>query len=271
MSVQTPKRSLTLRDLQEMRGRDEPIAGLTAYDATQARLVDESGADFVLVGDSLGMVVLGHDTTIPVTLEDMIHHTRAVSRGVGRALLMADMPFMSYTGVDQAVHTAARLMQEGGARMVKLEGDAQQVDVVRALAGHGIPVCAHLGLRPQSVHKLGGYRVQGRGEAAAERMLSDALALQGAGADLLLLECVPAPLAGRIRAQSDIPVIGIGAGSDCDGQVLVYHDILGISPHSPRFSRNFLAGAGSIQVALAAYVAAVKGRQFPAAEHAFSA
>ncbi|MFP4079707.1 MAG: 3-methyl-2-oxobutanoate hydroxymethyltransferase [Ectothiorhodospira sp.] len=271
MSVQTPDKTLTLRDLQALSERGEPIASLTAYDATQARLVDEAGVEFVLVGDSLGMVVLGHETTIPVTLEDMIHHTRAVARGVRRALLMADMPFMSYTGVDQAVHTAARLMQEGGAQMVKLEGDAQQVQVVETLAHHGIPVCAHLGLRPQSVHKLGGYRVQGRGEAAAERMVSDALALQQAGADMLLLECVPAPLAGRIRHQARIPVIGIGAGSECDGQILVYHDVLGISRHSPRFSHNFLEGRGSIQEALAAYVQAVKEGAFPAPEHGFSA
>ncbi|MCG5516334.1 3-methyl-2-oxobutanoate hydroxymethyltransferase [Ectothiorhodospira sp. 9100] len=270
MSVQTQTKQLTLRDLQGLREQAEPIASLTAYDATQARLLDEAGVDVVLVGDSLGMVVLGHDTTIPVTVDDMIYHTRAVSRGLNRALLMADMPFMSYASIDQAVTTAARLMQEGGAQVVKLEGDAQQVAVVSALSHHGIPVCAHLGLRPQSIHKLGGYRVQGRAANEAEQMLKDALALEEAGADILLLECVPSKLAVEIRSMARIPVIGIGAGVDCDGQILVLHDVLGMTARAPRFSHNFLVGHNSIQDALAAYVWSVKRREFPAPEHAFS-
>ncbi|MCG5511320.1 3-methyl-2-oxobutanoate hydroxymethyltransferase [Ectothiorhodospira lacustris] len=269
MSVHSQTKRLTLRDLQGLCERQEPIASLTAYDATQARLMDEAGVDLVLVGDSLGMVVLGHETTVPVTVDDVIYHTRAVARGLRRALLMADMPFMSYGSVDQALHNAARLMQEGGAQMVKLEGDAQQVAVVTAMSHHGIPVCAHLGLRPQSVHKLGGYRVQGREAAAAQRMIKDAMALQEAGADMLLLECVPSTLAAEIRAMARIPVIGIGAGIQCDGQILVVQDILGMTAHAPRFARNFLTGRPGVQAALAAYVQAVKSGAFPAAEHTF--
>ncbi|OOG23778.1 3-methyl-2-oxobutanoate hydroxymethyltransferase [Thioalkalivibrio denitrificans] len=269
MSVQTEQSRITVTRLQEMRRSRTPIACLTAYDAVFGRLVDEAGMDVVLVGDSLGMVVQGHETTVPVTLEQMIYHTSLVARGCRRALLMADMPFMSYTDPSQALANAARLMQEGGAQMVKLEGDGGQVQVVSALARHGIPVCAHLGLRPQSIHKLGGYRVQGRGAHAGERMMRDAVALQDAGADILLLECVPAVLAAEIRGIVDIPVIGIGAGSDCDGQILVLHDVLGLTAKPPRFARNFLQGSDDIPAALAAYVSAVRERRFPGPEHTF--
>lgn len=269
MSVQTEQPYTTIRRLQEMRKSRTPIACLTAYDAGFARLLDEAGVDVILVGDSLGMVIQGHDTTVPVTLEHMIYHSAMAARGCSRALLMADMPFMSYTGPEQALRNAARLMQEGDAQMVKLEGDSGQVEVVSALARHGIPVCAHLGLRPQSIHKLGGYLVQGRGPHAGERMMRDAVALQDAGADMLLLECVPAVLAAEIRGMVEIPVIGIGAGAECDGQILVLNDVLGITERPPRFAMNFLTGADDIPSALAAYVSAVRERRFPGPGHAF--
>jgi 3-methyl-2-oxobutanoate hydroxymethyltransferase len=270
MSVQTEQPRTTIRRLQEMRKAQTPIACLTAYDAGFAAVLDEAGVDVVLVGDSLGMVVQGHETTVPVTLDHMIYHASMVARGSRRALLMVDMPFMSYATPVQALANAARLMQEGGAQMVKLEGDSSQVEVVSALAGHGIPVCAHLGLRPQSIHKLGGYRVQGRGAHAGERMMRDAVALQDAGADMLLLECVPAVLAAEIRGLVEIPVIGIGAGADCDGQILVLHDVLGMTARPPRFARDFLKGADGIAAAIRAYVAAVRERSFPGPEHAFT-
>lgn len=253
-----------------MRERGEPIACLTAYEYAQAQLADAAGVDVVLVGDSLGMVVQGHETTVPVTVEDIVYHTQAVARGLSRAWLIADMPFMSYVTLEHALDTAACLMQDGGAHMVKLEGDAQQQEIVASFAAHGIPVCAHLGLRPQLVHKLGGYRVQGREDKQAEQMLADALTLQQAGADMLLLECVPSALASRIQQEVQIPVIGIGAGSDCDGQILVLHDVLGMTASPPKFTQDFLQGRGSIQEALSAYVAAVKSREFPAAAQSFS-
>lgn len=265
-----PVKRLNIRDFANMRQRGEPIACLTAYDASQARLLDQAGVDIVLVGDSLGMVVQGHETTVPVSVDDVIYHSRAVARGLRRAWLVADMPFMSYASMSQALVTATRLMQEGGVHMVKLEGDAHQVDIVSAFSAHGIPVCAHLGLRPQLVHKLGGYRVQGRESEAAERMTRDALALEQAGADMLLLECVPAGLAAHIQERTRIPVIGIGAGPHCDGQILVIQDVLGMTPQSPRFAHNFLRGRDSIQAALAAYVEAVKNRSFPSPEHGFA-
>ena len=269
MSVQTEIRRITVTRLRAMRAAGERIVSLTAYDASFAAVLDEAGVEIVLVGDSLGMVVQGHDTTVPVSVGDMVYHCRAVSRACRRALVMADMPFLSYTTPAQALVTAGRLMQEGGAQAVKLEGDAAQAEIVAALAAHGIAVCAHLGLRPQSVHKLGGYRVQGRDSHAAAQMLRDARTLEEAGADLLLVECIPALLAAEIRGEVSIPVIGIGAGAACDGQVLVLNDILGITARPPRFAKNFLAGQGSIQAAVRAYVEAVKAGRFPAPEHAF--
>ncbi len=263
---------VTVNTLRRMKAAGEKIACLTAYDASLAAVEEAAGVDVILVGDSLGMVVQGHDSTVPVTVEDMIYHARAVASRCRRALLMVDMPFMSYTEPGQALRNAARLMQQGGAQMVKLEGDARQVDVVTQLARHGVPVCAHLGLQPQQVHKLGGYRVQGRERHQAEVMLADARALQEAGADVMLLECVPEPLAREITANLDIPVIGIGASRHCDGQILVVHDILGITPgRAPRFAANFLTGRDSIQAAVAAYVAAVKAGDFPTDEHLFTA
>jgi 3-methyl-2-oxobutanoate hydroxymethyltransferase len=257
--------------LRAMKDRGEPIACLTAYDASFAHLVDCAGTDVVLVGDSLGMVIQGHDTTVPVTVQDIIYHSRAVRRGIGRAFLMADMPFMSYTTPVQALDNAVRLMQEGAAMMVKLEGGASQVGIVEHLAQHDIPVCAHLGLRPQSVHKIGGFKVQGRGQAQAEQMLEDAVALEQAGADILLLECVPNELGQAVRHAVSVPVIGIGAGPDVDGQILVLYDMLGITQgRLPRFVRNFLTGNASPLEALQAYVMAVKDRSYPAPEHCFS-
>lgn len=260
---------VTVTTLRKMKQAGSKIAMLTAYDASFAQVLDAQGVDVVLVGDSLGMVVQGYPTTVPVTMDDMVYHTRAVSRAVQRALVVADLPFMSYTAPELALRNSARLMQEGGAHMVKLEGGAPQVATVAALAHHGVPVCAHLGLQPQSVHKLGGYRVQGRDAAVAAQMLADAQALQEAGADLLVLECVPVALAERITQALRIPTIGIGAGRGCDGQVLVLHDMLGISTHAPRFAKDFLAESGQIPQAVAAYVQAVKGGTFPADQHCF--
>ncbi|MGF1545789.1 MAG: 3-methyl-2-oxobutanoate hydroxymethyltransferase [Thiotrichales bacterium] len=270
MSAQRQNLRITVDQLRQKKREGEKIACLTAYDASFAAVLDRSGVDVILVGDSLGMVIQGRSTTVPVTLDHMVYHTQAVARGCERALLMVDLPFMSYTTPTQAMASAARLMQEGGAQMVKLEGDARQVETVSKLAEHGVPVCAHLGLQPQLIHKLGGYKVQGRDRHQADAMLRDAAALEQAGADLLLLECVPVTLAAEIAANLAIPVIGIGAGAGCDGQILVLYDILGItSGRAPRFVKNFLAATGVIDGAIEAYVKAVKTVTFPADEHTF--
>ncbi len=264
------RKSITLATLRKMRETGEPIACLTAYDASFARRVDEAGMDLVLVGDSLGMVVQGQASTVPVTMDDMIYHTRLVARGLRHAYLVADMPFLSYVEPCAAVKNAGRLMQEAGARMVKLEGTGEQAGIVAALAVNGIPVCAHLGLRPQAVEKMGGFRVQGREPEAAAQMIEDAHRLEAAGADIILLECIPRALARRIHAAVSVPVIGIGAGGDVDGQILVLYDILDITVgHKPRFAKNFMDGTQSIQAALQAYVQAVKDRSYPASEHSF--
>jgi 3-methyl-2-oxobutanoate hydroxymethyltransferase len=261
---------VTLSTLAQMRAAAEKSACITAYDASFAALVDAAGVDVVLVGDSLGMVIQGYDTTVPVTMDQMVYHCAAVARAVRRAFLMADLPFMSYTSRDQALTNSVRLMQEGGARMVKLESGGSQLDIVEHLASHDVAVCAHLGLKPQSVHKTGGFRVQGREGQAAERMLADARALEAAGADLLLLECIPAALGREITQGVHVPVIGIGAGPDTDGQILVLYDILDITMgRKPRFVRNFMSGAGDCAAAVAAYVAAVHDRSYPAPEHCF--
>lgn len=263
--------SVTVSRLAKMKQAGEKFACLTAYDASFTARLEQAGVEVLLVGDSLGMVVQGHQTTVPVTLEDIIYHTRCVARARTGALLMADMPFMTYATPDQAVSNAARLMREGGAHMVKLEGGGHQVETVRQMAEQGIPVCAHIGLQPQHIHKLGGYRVQGRDQDAAAAMLADAHALQQAGADILLLECVPTALAAEITGALAIPVIGIGAGPQTDGQILVLYDVLGItSGRLPSFVRNFMTGGGDIEAALRAYVAAVKDGSFPAPEHCFS-
>lgn len=262
---------VTLSTIKEMKRRGEKITCLTAYDYSFSSLLDRAGIDMVMVGDSLGMVMQGHDSTLPVSVADMVYHSRCVARGVSRALLIVDMPFMSYQQSPQhAMASAGRLMQKGGAQVVKLEGGEPMVETVRFLVGRGIPVCAHLGLTPQSVHQLGGYRVQGRETTSAERIRHDAKLLQEAGASLLVLEAVPSELAKTITAELEIPTIGIGAGKDCDGQVLVLQDMLGIYPRpSPKFSKNFMQGAAGVEAAVTAYISAVKSGSFPGPEHSF--
>ncbi len=262
-------KQITVKTIRKMKQDGEKIVSLTAYDASFARIIDEQGVDIVLIGDSLGMVMQGHDSTVPVTVDDIVYHSKSVAPQCRRALVMADLPFMSYTSPDQAIGNAARLMQEGLAQIVKLEGGEAQLDTVRHMTRHGVPVCAHLGLTPQTVHKLGGYRVQGRDQAVAKQMLSDALALQDAGADALVLECVPVALAEKITQELEIPTIGIGAGRVCDGQVLVLQDMIGISSLAPRFTADFLAEGRTIQEAIAAYVSAVRNESFPSDEQCF--
>lgn len=257
--------------LRQMKADGRPIACLTAYDASYAVLVDAAGTDLVLVGDSLGMVIQGHETTVPVTVGDIIYHTRNVARGLRRAFLVSDMPFMSYTDPDQALRNAVQLMQEGGAMMIKLESGESQVEIVRHLARHDIPVCAHLGLKPQSVHKIGGFKVQGREPGEAKRMVDSARRLQDTGADIVLLECVPNEVGAAVTDALEIPVIGIGAGPGVNGQILVLYDILGITQgRTPRFVRNFMQGLDSPLEAIRAYVNAVRDGSYPAPEHCFS-
>ena len=262
---------INISTLRKMIEEGEPIACLTAYDASYAALVDAARVDLVLVGDSLGMVIQGHDTTVPVTVDDIVYHLRAVARGLRHAFLMADMPFMSYTNPDQALVNAVRLMQEGGAMMIKLEGGEGQTEIVEHLARHDIPVCAHLGLKPQSVHKIGGFKVQGRESDQAKAIVDSAKRLQDAGADIVLLECVPNEIGKSVTDSLDVPVIGIGAGPDVDGQILVLYDVLDITiGRTPKFVQNFQTGHDSPLAALQAYVSAVKNRDYPAAEHCFS-
>ncbi len=263
------KKNITVRSLLDMKAAGEKICVLTSYDASFTRLIEEAGIEVILVGDSLGMVIQGQESTLPVTLEEMIYHTRNVARARENALLVADMPFMSYRSPSLAMESAGRLMKEGGAHMVKLEGGAAQLEAIRQLASQGIPVCGHLGLLPQSVHKLGGYRVQGREQRDASLIREDAGLLQEAGCDMLVLECVPDHLAAQITEELSIPVIGIGAGPDCDGQVLVLYDMLGINPRPPRFVKNFLHSGRSIQEALQAFADEVRSGDFPTAEHSF--
>jgi 3-methyl-2-oxobutanoate hydroxymethyltransferase len=261
---------VTLATLQRMKADGEKIACLTAYDSSFAALLDLADVDVVLVGDTLGMVIQGHDTTVPVTMDHMVYHTAAVVRGLQRPFLIGDMPFMSYPTKELALANAVRLMQEGGAQMVKLESGGRQTEIVEFLAGHDIAVCAHLGLKPQSVHKTGGFRVQGRERETAARLLDEAKRLEAAGADIVLLECVPAQLGKTITAELHVPVIGIGAGPDVDGQILVLYDMLDITTgRRPRFVRNFMEGAGDNLEALKRYVRAVKQREYPAPEHCF--
>ena len=260
---------VTLNTLKEMKQKGKKIACLTAYDAGFAKLLDQSGVDVMLVGDSLGMVLHGESTTLKVSMNDMIYHTRIVKAGCGRALIVGDMPFMSYATPAQALGNAARLMSEGGAEVVKLEGGAVVADTISLLGRHGIPVCAHLGLIPQSVHKLGGYHVQGQDQQTAKQILNDAKLLEKAGAAMLVLECVPHLLAQEVTGALSIPVIGIGAGAQCDGQVLVLYDILGITERQLRFSKNFLEAESSIQSAIEKYVNAVRNGEFPATEHQY--
>ena len=263
-----PQTSVTT--INEMKARGEKIAVLTCYDASFAKVLEGAGVDVMLIGDSLGMVIQGHSSTIPVSLEEMVYHCAAVSRVSEKSMLVADMPFLSDSSPEAALESASQLMKEGGAHMVKLEGAGRRVEIVRRLSENAIPVCGHLGLLPQSVFRLGGYRVQGREDAEASKMLEDAAELQKAGAQMLVLECVPRILAAEITAMLDIPVIGIGAGPETDGQVLVIYDMLGITPGKPpRFVKDFMNVADSIPEAVAAYVKEVKAGVFPQAEHCF--
>ncbi len=260
--------TVTINTLKKHKQQGEKFSVITAYDASFAGLIEQAGIEVILVGDSLGNVIQGQSSTVPVSMEDMIYHTAAVSRGNRHSMIIADLPFMSYAREDQAMTNAALLMQ-AGAHMVKLEGGEWLGYTVAALAERGIPVCAHLGLTPQSVNKLGGFRVQGREKAAAQQMHEDALLLQQRGADMLVLECVPTPLARQISEELTIPVIGIGAGPDTDAQVLVLYDMLGISPRQPKFAKNFLDESGNVLEALKSYAEAVRNGSFPQPEHGF--
>jgi 3-methyl-2-oxobutanoate hydroxymethyltransferase len=263
---------ITLTTLQSLKLKGEKITMLTCYDATFAQAACQAGVEILLVGDSLGMVLQGHDSTLPVTTAEMAYHVASVKRGNEGALILADLPFMSCATLEQTFANSAMLMQ-AGAHMVKVEGAAWLAESIRLLAERGIPVCAHMGLTPQTVNILGGYKVQGRQEAQARQMRADAMALEQAGAAMILLECVPSELASEIHQAVKIPVIGIGAGSDVDGQVLVMHDMLGLSltGRMPKFVKNFMIGQPDIQSALHAYVTAVKDVSFPGPEHGFTA
>ncbi len=262
-------KAVTVTTLAAMRQAGQKIAMLTCYDASFAALMDRCGVEVLLIGDSLGMVCNGHSSTLPVTVDDVAYHTQAVARGAKSALVLADMPFGSYATPESAFNNAVKLMQ-AGAHMVKLEGGAWLADTVRFLTERAVPVCAHLGLTPQSVHQLGGYKVQGKTTASADLLKADAQLLQSAGAQLLVLEAIPAALGKEVSEQLAIPTIGIGAGPDTSGQVLVMHDLLGVFPgRKARFVKNFMEGQTSIDAAIEAYVVAVKNGSFPAAEHCF--
>ena len=263
---------VTIHTLRQMKERGEKIAMLTAYDATFARLLDDGGADVLLVGDSLGMVVQGNDTTLPVTLEEMAYHCRAVVRGTTRAHVVGDMPFMTYqASVEQGMANAGRLIKEGGCHSVKLEGGAQHAELVRRLVGAGIPVMGHIGLTPQSYHQLGGFKVQGREQGGREKLVADALALEEAGVYALVLEAIPADIAREITEKLTIPTIGIGAGVECDGQVLVSYDMLGMDEtFKPRFVRRFATLGTTIKDAVGQYVAEVRGSTFPSDAESFA-
>lgn len=267
-----PIEKVTTAELRRMKAEGRPITMLTAYDYPMARLVDAAGVDVVLVGDSVGNVVLGYTSTLPVTMDEMVHHVKAVARGVARAMVVADMPFLSYqVSTEEALRNAGRFLKEAEAQAVKLEGGREITDRVRALVAAGIPVMGHIGLTPQAVHQMGGYRVQGRDVATARKLLDDALALEEAGAFSLVLECVPAPLAQLITEELTIPTIGIGAGPSCDGQVLVTHDLLGLyGGFAPKFVKRYAELHEAITQALAEYVKEVRERKFPGPEHCFT-
>jgi 3-methyl-2-oxobutanoate hydroxymethyltransferase len=263
------KKPVTAPSLQAMRNAGEKIAMLTAYDASFAALMDRCGMDALLVGDSLGMVCQGHTSTLPVTLDDVAYHTASVARGIQTTFLISDMPFGTYATAETAFNNAMQLMQ-AGAQMIKMEGGAWLADTIRFLTERAIPVCAHLGLTPQSVHQFGGYKVQGKTMEAADQLKADALTLQAAGATLVVLEAIPTALGKEVTDLLSIPTIGIGAGPDCSGQVLVMHDMLDVFPgKKARFVKNFMEGQTSIEAAVQAYIAAVKDKSFPAAEHCF--
>ncbi|CAM2834692.1 3-methyl-2-oxobutanoate hydroxymethyltransferase [Shewanella amazonensis] len=261
---------VTTSTLMKFKQEGKKFTALTAYDASFAAAFDSEGVDVLLVGDSLGMVLQGHEDTLPVTVQDIAYHTRCVRRGISRALLIADLPFMSYATVEQTMTTATALMQ-AGANMVKLEGGEWLLESVKKLTERGVPVCAHIGLTPQSVHVFGGFKVQGRDADNAQRILNEAKALEAAGAQLLVIECIPASLAKAITEALSIPVIGIGAGKDTDGQILVMHDVLGISSgYIPRFSKNYLKQTGEIRAAVRAFIDEVADGSFPGPEHTFN-
>jgi 3-methyl-2-oxobutanoate hydroxymethyltransferase len=265
----TTRGLVTISKLQEMRQAGEKIAVLTAYDASFAALMDQAGVDVILIGDSLGNIVQGETSTLPVTIEHMVYHTSCVVKGQESAFLVADMPFGSYSTPEQAMQSAAQLMR-AGAHMVKLEGGAWLAQTVKFLVERSVPVCAHLGLLPQSVHTLGGFKVQGKSTESAQTLLNDAKALQEAGVQLLVLEAIPSELGKKVTESIQIPTIGIGAGPDCSGQVLVMHDMLGAFPgRSPKFVKNFLSGQSSIEEAFKCYVQEVKTGKFPGPEHCF--
>jgi 3-methyl-2-oxobutanoate hydroxymethyltransferase len=259
---------LTINDLQKMKRQGEKITMLTCYDATFAAEMDRAGVDIILIGDSLGMVVQGRSSTVGVTVEDIAYHTSCVAAGVERTFLLADMPFGSYHDAPVAMENAVELMAAGGS-MVKLEGAGPMIPIVEYLTTRGVPVCAHLGLTPQSVNQLGGFKVQARDEKEALKLLEDAAAMQQAGAQMLVVECVPADLGAKLSGNLDIPVIGIGAGAACDGQVLVMHDMLGLGEWRPRFVADFMQGSKNIGAAFAKYVADVRSGRFPGKEHEY--
>lgn len=260
---------ITLSTLNKMKQEGRKIAMLTCYDATFAAIEAAAGIDILLIGDSLGNVIEGYDSTLPVSMDDMLYHTRAVARAAGPALVLTDMPFgSSQVSPEKTFENAARLMA-AGAEMVKIEGGAVMAETVRFLASRGIPVCAHIGLQPQSVNVYGGYKIQGKSESDAEILRRDAVALQDAGAAMILMELVPAAVAKMVTDAVQVPTIGIGAGADTDGQVLVLHDMLGLIPGKKRFLRNFMDGSPSIQSAIESYAKAVKSGEFPAAEHCY--
>ena len=262
---------VTINDVREMKARGEKIPMMTAYDYTSARIVDDAGIPIILVGDTLGQVVLGYDSTLPVTMDEMIHHTKAVARGAGRALIVGDMPFMSYqTGPTDALRNAGRFLQQGGAQTVKLEGGVNMARTVERIVSSGIPVMGHIGLTPQSVNQLGGYKVQGKSLKSAVRLMEDARALEEAGAFALVLECVPASLARLITERVSIPTIGIGAGRNCDGQVQVFHDMLGLfTDFVPKHAKRYADLGQTIAGAVAEYISEVKDQRFPAREHSY--
>lgn len=261
-------KAITINTLNTFKTQGEKFAVIALYDAHMAAMAERCGVEVVLIGDSLGMTVLGYDSTLPVTMEDMIHHVAAVARGNQKSLIIGDLPFMTYATPEAALHNCARIMQ-AGAQMVKLEGGAWLADTVRMLTERGVPVCAHLGLTPQSVNKFGGFRVQGRSAEDAAQILADAKQLEAAGADLLVLECVPAALAAHISRELRIPVIGIGAGKETDAQVLVINDMLGLTEQPPKFAKNFLRETRDIAGAMQKYVADVKSGVFPGEENTF--
>lgn len=263
---------VTITEIKEMKQRKEKIPMLTAYDYVTAKMIDEAGVPLILVGDSLGMVILGYESTIPVTMEEMLHHTKAVVRGAKRALIVGDMPFMTYhTSVSEALHNAARFIQEGGAQAVKLEGGEVVAEKVKRMVDCGIPVMGHIGLTPQSIYQMGGFKVRGKAAGEATKLLRDAQALEEAGAFAIVLECTPAPLSKLITKRVVIPTIGIGAGRDCDGQVQVISDILGLySDFVPKHAKRYAKLAEEIQAAVADYISEVKAESFPTMEQSYT-